>query len=225
MGPQAIKEMIDEAMTTFPQRYPAEFSGEERYWEIAIVLTDLALRIAKEQKWIRFDPAMAINWVLDQTGTVRQNIVSNKMDSFDILSEYLNDNTRLALTVMHTYGQQPVPLFQRMPQGEVRIRYDVRRNQPNGVFDHGSVMLDRTHFRSWLAARSVDYRQITRDLESENILLPVKNNKAYLGKGTDIKTGQSYVVQINLCHPRLRGILDNADQAYDTQVLGELKVV
>lgn len=225
MGPLAIKEMIDEAMNTFPQRYPAEFSGEERYWEIAIVLTDLALRIAKEQNWIKFDPAIAINWVLGQTGTIRQNIVSNKMDSFDILSEYLNDNTRLALTVMHTYGQQPAPLFQRMPQGEVRIRYDVRRNQPNGVFDHGTVTLDRTHFRSWLSSRNVDYRQITRDLESENILLPVKNNKAYLGKGTDIKTGQSYVVQINLCHPRLRGILDEADQAYDTQVLGQLKVV
>jgi hypothetical protein len=37
--------------------------------------------------------------------------------------------------------------------------------------------------------------------------------------------GQSYVVQINLCHPRLRGILDEADQAFDTQVLGQLKVI
>jgi hypothetical protein len=71
----------------------------------------------------------------------------------------------------------------------------------------------------------VDYRQLVRDLEVENIVIPVKNNKAYLGKGTDIKMGQSYVVQINLCHPRLRGILDEADQAFDTQVLGQLKVI
>ena len=225
LGPVAIKEMIDEAMTTFPQRYPAEFSGEERYWEIAIVLTDLALRIAKEQGWIKFDPAMAIRWVLQQTGTIRENIAANKMDSFDIFSEYLSDNTRLALTVMHTASQPPTPLFNRMPQGEVRIRYDIRRNQPNGVFDHGTVMVDRTHFRSWLATHQVDYRQLVRDLEVENIVIPVKNNKAYLGKGTDIKMGQSYVVQINLCHPRLRGILDEADQAFDTQVLGQLKVI
>ena len=225
MGPDAIKEMINEAMTTFPQRYPAEFSGEERYWEIAIVLTDLALRIAKEQKWIKFDPDMAIRWVLKQTGTIRENIISNKMDSFDILSEYLGDNVRTALTVMHTINQPPTPLFSRMPQGEIRIRYDIRRNQPNGVFDHGTVMVDRTHFRSWLSARYVDYRQLMQDLEAENIIVPVKNNKAYLGKGTDIKMGQSYVVMINLSHPRLRGILDDADQAFDTQVLGQLKVV
>lgn len=225
MGPVAIKEMIDEAVRTFPQRYPAEFSGEERYWEIAIVLTDLALRIAEEQGWIRFNPSVAIHWVLEQTGTVRKNIVADKMDSFDVLSEYLSDNTRLALTVMHTANQPPTPLFSRMPQGEVRIRYDVRRNQPTGLFDHGTVMLDRTHFRSWLAARHVDYRQLVRDLEAENIIIPVKNDKAYLGKGTDIKMGQSYVIQINLCHARLRGILDAADQAFDAQLLGQLKVV
>lgn len=225
MGPVAIKEMIDEAVRTFPQRYSAEFSGEERYWEIAIVLTDLALRIAKEQGWIRFEPSAAIHWVLKQTGTVRENIVANKMDSFDILSEYLSDNTRLALTVMHTANQPPTPLFSRMPQGEVRIRYDVRRTQPTGIFDRGTVMVDRTHFRSWLSGRHVDYRQLIRDLEAEGIIIPTKNDKAYLGKGTDIKMGQSYVVQINLCHPRLRGILDEADQAYDTQLLGQLKVI
>jgi len=185
----------------------------------------LALRIAKEKDWIKFDPALAINWVLQQTGTIRENIVANKMDSFDIFSEYLSDNTRVALTVMHTATQPPAPLFNRMPQGEVRVRYDIRRHQPNGVFDHGTVMVDRTHLRNWLASHHVDYRQLIRDLEAENIVIPVKNNKAYLGKGTDIKMGQSYVVAINLCHPRLRGILDEADQAHDAQVLGQMKVV
>ena len=225
MGQVKAKAMINEALNTFSTRYGVKFSGEERYWEIAIVLTDLALRIANEQGWIKFDPAMAINWVLEQTGVIRRNMAANKMDSFDILSEYLNDNTRLALTVMHTSGQQSVPLLHRMPQGEVRLRYDIRRNQPKGLFDHGTVTLDRTHFRSWLATHNVDYRQLVRDLEHENILVPTKNDKAYLGKGTDIKTGQSYVIQINLCHARLKGVLDEADQAYDTQVLGEMKAV
>lgn len=225
MGPVSVKAMIDEAFTTFEDRHNAKFSGEERYWEVAVVLSDLALRIAHEKGWIKFDPAPCIRWVLEQTGSIRASIAANVMDSYDILSEYLNDNTRLALTVMHTVGQPPAALFNRMPQGEVRVRYDIRRNVPNGLFDHGTVTLDRTHFRNWLVARSADYRHIIRDLEDDNVLVPVKNNKAYLGKGTDIKTGQSYVVQINLNHPRLRGILDEADQAYDEQTLGQMKVV
>lgn len=225
MGPQAAKDMVNNAMSTFGQRYNAEFSGGERYWEIAIVLTDLALRIAKKEGWIKFDPAIAINWVLEQTGSIRQNIAANKMDSFDILSEYLNANTRVALTVMHTLGQPPAPLFSRMPREEVRVRYDVMRKAANGLFDHGTVTMDRTHFRQWLAANNVDYRQMMREFETENIIVPVKNNKAYLGKGTDIKMGQCYVIALNLNHPRLQGILEEADHAFDAQVLGQLKVV
>ena len=156
---------------------------------------------------------------------IRQNIAANKMDSFDILSEYLNSNTRVALTMMHTLGQPPAALFSRMPKEEVRIRYDVMRKINNGLFDHGTVTIDRGHFRQWLAMNHVDYRQLMREFESENIVVPVKHDKAYLGKGTDIKMGQSYVISLNLNHPRLQGILEEADQAFDAQVLGQLKVV
>lgn len=225
IGPDAVRERINAAVSTFKDRYNAEFSGEERFWEITIVLADLALQIASEHKWIRFDHTQGIRWVLEQVGAIRQSISTFKMDSFDILSEYLNDNARVSLTVMHTVGQTPTPLFSRMPQGEVRIRYDIRRAQPNTIFDHGSVMFDRGHFRSWLALHNADYRKILKDIEADGVLLPVKNNKAYLGKNSDIKTGQTYVVCINLSHPRLRGILDDADQAHDTQVLGQMKLI
>lgn len=225
MGPDAVKAMVHDATAAFEKKYGASFSGEERYWEVVIVLADLALRIAKEQGWFNFDETLATDWVLDQTGMIRQSIAANKMDSFDILSEYLNSNTRVALTMMHTLGQPPAALFSRMPKEEVRIRYDVMRKTNNGLFDHGTVTMDRTHFRQWLAMNHVDYRQLMREFESENIIVPVKHDKAYLGKGTDIKMGQSYVVALNLNHPRLQGILEEADQAFDAQVLGQLKVV
>lgn len=225
MGTDAVRTMVHDATAAFEKKYGTQFSGEERYWEVVIVLADLALRIAKEQGWFNFDEARATDWVLDQTGMIRQNIAANKMDNFDILSEYLNANTRVALTMMHTLGQQPAPLFSRMPKEEVRIRYDVMRKTSNGLFDHGTVTVDRTHFRQWLAMNHVDYRQLMREFESENIIVPVKHDKAYLGKGTDIKMGQSYVVALNLNHPRLQGILEEADQAFDAQVLGQMKVV
>ena len=225
MGPVAVKAMINDAMTTFEKRYNATFSGEERYWEVTIILADLAMRIAQKQGWFNFDAASATNWVLDQTGVIRENIAANKMDSFDVLSEYLNANTRVALTMMHTLGQPPAPLAMRVPREEVRVRYDVMRKVSNGLFDHGTVTMDRTHFRQWLAMNNVDYRQIIRDFDAENIVIPVKNNKAYLGKGTDIKMGQCYVVALNLNHPRLQGILDDVDQAFDAQVLGQMRVI
>jgi hypothetical protein len=225
MGETAIKDMIEDAMNTFSKRYNADFSGEERFWETTIVLADLALKIACQEGWFKFDHTKAIDWALDQTGSVRQSIAANKLDTYDVLSGYLNDNVRVALTVMHTVGSPPAPLFSRMPQGEVRLRYDVMRKVPNGIFDHGTVTIDRMHFKQWLAVKNVDYRQLMREFERDGILVPLKNNKAYLGKGTDIKMGQCYAIALNLNHPRLQGILEEADQAFDVQVLGQLKVV
>ncbi len=225
MGPAAIKAMIDEAMASFSKRYSVDFSGEERFWETTIVLADLASRIAREQGWFKFDHRLSTQWVLEQTGTTRMNLAANKMDAFDILSEYLNSNAATAATIMHTVGQRPVPLIDRIPRAEIRIRFDVYRKTPNGVFDHGTVMVDRTHFRRWLASSNVDYRSLMRTFEQENIVVPIKNDKAYLGKDTPVKLGQSYVTALNLNHPRLKGILDEADQAYDNLVLGQMQAV
>jgi hypothetical protein len=46
-----------------------------------------------------------------------------------------------------------------------------------------------------------------------------------LGKDTPTKLGQSYVIGINLNHPRLSGILDAADGTMDDLTLGKLSVV
>lgn len=225
MGQPAMKAMVDEAMDTFAKRYNVVFSGEERYWEVTIVLADLALRIAYEQGWFKFAPAAGIAWALEQTGVSRASIEANRMDSYDVLSEYLTANTRVALTMMHTLGKPATPLFNRMPREEVRIRYDIMRRSNTGLFDHGTVTIDRTHFRQWLSMHHIDYRYTMQDFERDGIIIPVKHDKAYLGKGTEIKMGQCYVVSLNLNHPRLQGILDDADQEYDGQVLGALKVV
>jgi hypothetical protein len=225
MGPVAVKQMVADAMASFGQRYSVDFSGEERFWETTIVLADLAMRIACEQGWFKFDHTSSIQWALDQTGVIRSNIAANRMDAFDILSEYLNSNAATAATIMHTVGQKPAPLYDRMPRAEIRIRFDVYRKSSNGMFDHGTVMVDRIHFRRWLASNSVDYRSLMKTFEHDGIVIPVKHNKAYLGKDTPIKLGQSYVVGLNLNHPRLQGILDEADQAYDNLVLGQMKIV
>jgi len=225
MGRPAIKAMVEDAMASFGKRYNVDFSGEERFWETTIVLADLASKIAVEQGWFKFDYKKGTQWALNQAGAVRESIAANRMDSYDVLSEYLNDNVRVSVTVMHTIGQQPVPLLHRMPHGEVRLRYDVMRKAPNGVFDHGTLTIDRTHLKQWLAMHNADYRQIVKDFARDGIMLPLRNDKAYLGKGTDIKMGQCYAIALNLNHPRLHGILEEADQAYDAQVLGQMKVI
>ena len=53
-----------------------------------------------------------------------------------------------------------------------------------------------------------------------------KSQKAYFGKDIGLKIPQCYVVGVNLNHPRLQGILDDAaSQPIENLTHGQLKVV
>jgi hypothetical protein len=226
LGVDEVKRQIKQATDTFARRYGgATFSGEERFWETTIVLVDLALRMADKLGLIGFSAHLATDWALSQTGVTRQNLVDNSLDAYDILDLYLNETTKWALTVMHTGLNTSVPLLSRMPREEVRVRYDIHRKDATSQFDHGSVTIDRTHFRKWLVAKQANYRDLLSKFREDNIHIPVNADKAYLGRGTDIKMAQSYVIRLNLSHPRLRGIFDDAGSAFESELFRQLSVI
>lgn len=225
LGESGIRAAIAQATEDFRRKYKAQFSGEERYWEQSIILADLAARLAKEWGLIAFDHKDGIEWVLAQVGAIRRAVSEFKVDSFDLLTEYLNENSDATLTVTQTGTGKPLVDFSRVPRGELRVRFELYRKSNGDVFSHGVVMLDRTHFRRWLAQRGADYKTFMGELQDESVVATPKSNKAYLGKDSPIKLGQSYVIGVNLTHPRLQGILSDADHALEDMAYGQLKVV
>lgn len=225
LGNTGIRATIAQATEEFRKKYKANFSGEERYWEQAIILADLAAKLAKDWGLIAFDHKPGIEWVLAQVGAIRRAVAEFKVDAFDLLTEYLNENADATLTVTQTGANKPVVDFSRLPRGELRVRFELFRKSNGDVFSRGVVFLDRTHFRRWLAQRGADYKTFMGELQEENIIATPRSNKAYLGKDSPIKLGQSYVIGVNLAHPRLQGILSDADQAIEDLTYGQLKSV
>ena len=225
LGPAAIRAMIAEASETFTHRYKCKFGGQERFYEQTIVLAELALRLARDWDLVDFSPRICTDWVLQQLGAIRRSVADNRLDTFDMISEYIADNASAAVTIFHTGSKAPSCDFSRLPRGEIRVRYDVYRASDGGMFDRGTLLLDRTHFRKWLAARGGDYKSLTTTLELSNADATPRSGKAYLGKHTPIKLGQSYVLGVNLSHARMRGILDAADQALEDLAYGQIKAV
>jgi hypothetical protein len=86
-------------------------------------------------------------------------------------------------------------------------------------------MFDRAHFRRWLASRGADYKSFIQELTDESVIATPKTQKAYLGKDSPIKLGQTYVVGVNLNHPRLHGILDKESQTAEDLALGQLRAL
>jgi len=225
IGEVGIKAMIAEATSSFHKEYGARFSGEERYWEQCIILASVGNKIAAECGLIAYDPKRATEYVLQQIGAIRKAAVDNKMDAFDTLAEYMNDTADAAVTIMHTVGQKPALDYARVPRADIRVRFDVYRSAATSTFDRGTMMIDRIHFRKWMSAKGVDWKSFLSELVLENVVATPKSEKMNLGKDTPTKLGQSYVIGINLNHPRLSGILDAADGTMDDLTLGKLSVV
>lgn len=225
LGEIGVRAMIAHHKEQFYKRYNATFSGNERYWEQCITLADLLGKIATDLGLIQFDYTKATEAVLTQIGAMRRAVIDNVTDAFDTISEYLNDNADAAVTVMHTGSNKSVPDHTRLPRGEVRVRFDVFRSAHTANFDHGTVLLDRKHFKMWLSLKGADYRTVMREIVDQGVDATPKNSKAYLGKDTPIKLGQQYVVGVNLSHPRLIGILTDMDDTITQTALGGLSVV
>lgn len=225
LGIDGLKAMLDHAINEFPKKYGVSFSGDERFWEIGVVLADLGNQLAKEYGLIQYDYEDATQWALSELKSMKVSAATNRMDAFDALGEFINENMDATLTVMHTPGQKPMRDNNRPYIADILVRYDLYRRTYDGKFESGTVLVERTKLRKWLSTRGYDYKAFVQEFETEGIIATPKSQKAYFGKDVGIKIPQCYVVGINLNHPRLLGILDDADQAVTDLTYGQLKAV
>ena len=225
IGEDRIKAMVQHAIAEFPTRYGVEFSGDERFWEVGVVLSDLGNRLAKDFGLVQYDIEDATEWALSELVGVKKSAQANRIDAFDLIGEFINEHMDSTLTVMHTEGQKPMKDNTKPYIGEILARYDLYRKSFDGKFTSGTVMIERTKIRKWLSKRGIDFKGFLREFEVEGIIATPKSQKAYFGKDVGIKIPQCYVIGVNLNHPRLQGILDDAEQAVGDLSLGQIQAV
>lgn len=227
MGEVAITKMIADHMVAFEKKYKVRFSGEERYWEVMIVLADLMNKIATEQGWVDYNYTKVTEFALIQAGMVRRSISAAKLDEFDLLSEYLNEMRAATVTVTHVDNNaNAIYDAMRLPRGEVRVRFDLYRKAAAAPNDRGILLLDKTHFRKWMSSRGGDWKKFTDTLDAESIDATPSSKKAMLGRNLpELRLPQTYVVGINLAHDRLRDLLENDGSTPESLTLGQLRVM
>jgi hypothetical protein len=130
------------------------------------------------------------------------------------------------VTVSHIDGSD-IPIYapERLPRGEVRVRFDLYRKSPVAKNDRGILLVDKTHFRKWMASRGGDWKRFTDTLEAESIDATPSSKKAMLGRNVpELRLPQTYVVGVNLAHDRLKELLDNEERP-ESLTLGQLRSV
>lgn len=226
LGEDGIRAMIADHRVRFFQKYQVKFSGQERFWENSIMLADLGNELAKDLNLIQYDYEACTRHILNELGVLRDVVNSSKMDAFDMLAAYLNDASGDTVTVMHTLGNaKPLVDYSRVPRNGIRVRIDAYRKTPSEPFTSGTMMIDRKHFKQWVNQNHGDYNEIVKTFTLLGINATPKSEKFSIGKDCPVKPGQIYVLGVNLNHERLRGILNDAEDAIDNMTLNHLQVV
>lgn len=222
LGADKLRAMVNESLVDFRVKYQVKFSGEERFWEHAIVLSDLGNSIAKSIGLIDYDYEKGTEWVLQQVDPLRKGVKEQVLDCFDIVGRFLNEHMGHSLVVLHTGNNVPHYDQTRVPRDEILIRYNLFRKTPSDVYSTGVVYLDRTFFFRWLTANGHDPKNLRMQLYDAGVINQPHSDRYYMGRDTGVKTGQIYVIGINLNNPRLAGVLNDVEA---NAGLGELKQV
>lgn len=209
---QGIRAIVASAFDEFPHIYGTRFSGVERYWEVTLVLVDLALRLAHEWEIINFSQQDAVQWAVRQIDDMRETVYDNYRDAFDLLAEYVNEHLSDTLLVYHDPGKEPQPNYERLPRGPIRIRVDGYRTAGSTKLVGGTMLLERGHFRQWFAKHGGNPRDFVAEIARDGADATPASKKASLGKHTPLSPPQCYVIGVSLKHPRLRSILEGIEQ-------------
>lgn len=227
MGEDAVTKMIADHMVAFEKKYKVRFSGEERYWEVMIVLADLMNKIAVQNGWVDYNYTEATEFALLQAGMIRRSISATKIDEFDLLGDYLNEMRAATVIVSHVDGSD-LPIYDptKLPRAEVRVRFDLYRKSMAAKNDRGILLVDKQHFRRWMASRGGDWKKFSDTLVAEAIDATPASKKAIFGRGIpELRLPQTYVVGVNIAHDRLRTLLENEDDRPESLTLGQLRSV
>ena len=211
MGPDKIKEDIAAAMTSVPIQYSMRFNGTERFWHTGFVLAHYAMEVANRIGAIDVDWTPHFNEVLRQLLDNRETIADNTKSVFDILGDFALGAASKSVVVFHTDKFSPVVDNTRQPiGGEIRVRFDIMRKDSNSPFSDGTMMIDRTYFKHWLASRGVDYNSYMAEMMQYGVDITPKSNRGSLGKDTGVRAPQTYITLFDLKHPQLSELLENA---------------
>lgn len=207
LGPDRIRDIVEQAGDVVRSKFGARFSGEERFWEQTVVLAYIGGALAKKWGLIDFDFNKSIEWAISQLHSHRDTVANATLDPYDVLSRYLTDNTDKQLCVyINSNNQKTCDTSRSYPNG-IHIRFDLYRDSPNGRVNNGSMFINRAEFNRWLARHGFDSRRIVSTFDDDGVLV---NKAAHidLARGTQYKQGQTYALQIHLAHGRLRGLLN-----------------
>ena len=204
-GEDSIREMIDQAeQALIAMGYSA--SGEDRFHTTVAALIYLSLTVAKEAGWVSFDPAGAIQWMLDQLTSQRDQQEETTDDHFDLINLFCNQKIASTVSLIKTtdksandaYAETPRAIFTEGVVVRVERWRAVKTAKPAG----GRLYISRDALSRWLQERGTDIGTVLAGLKRDGALLST-DKRIRIASGMPLSAAQVRCIMLRLDHPRM----------------------
>lgn len=202
-GPRVI---WDKAQTAFERAFSFAFEPQERFYRTGVISAWAIGVLGKKLGLFPFDIHATVQYVLDTVQSYRQWEVSNKVDVFDTIGQFLAEHNDQIVEAKEKYGTATEQVTMPAPEravARVKMVYDDK----NPVMPGSVIAINAEKLRLWLRQKRDGMDRIERALETEGALVR-RRERVTMFKGCPKHApGQAQCLIVNLAHPRFADTL------------------
>jgi len=185
-------------------REAAGLTEKHRFWVRLVVSIIAAGKIVEGMGLLEFSMDRITRWLIDYVSQGAASIRgASPNDAASALSAALSEFYLDTLIVPNEYKHGHRSAILRAPSRQLLVRYEVENKR---------LFLSETALKKWLVKSGVNARHFFDTLKKQGVVLG-EVRKVTLGAGTDLASGQTPSVTINMANPLVSGVVASLEEA------------
>jgi hypothetical protein len=190
-------------------RKAAGLEEKHRFWVRLLVSIIAAGKIVEGMGLLEFSMERLTAWLIDYAAEGASSIRGTApSDASSALSHALSEFYLDTLIVPNEYKHGQRSAILRAPSRQLLVRYEVENKR---------LFLSEVALKRWLVKSGVNTRNFFDTLKKQGVLLG-EVRKVTLGAGTDLASGQTPVLTVNMANPLVSGVVASLEEALPTPV-------
>jgi hypothetical protein len=185
-------------------RKAAHLEEKHRFWVRLVVSIIAAGTIVEGMGLLDFSMSRITRWLIDYVAEGASSIRgAAPSDSSSALAAALSEFFLDTLIVNAEYKHGHRSAILRAPSRQLLVRYEVENKR---------LFLSEMALKRWLVKSGVNIRGFVDTLKKQGVVLG-EVRKVTLGAGTDLASGQTPVLTINMANPLVSGVVATLEEA------------
>jgi len=172
--------------------------NEHRFWVRTLASVVAAGVLVRHVGILDFSIQRILDWAISECQARADDAtVTGKRDAQSALADFFHTHINDTLVVQDEWKPHTAIRPLVTPKRDLHVRFELN---PQRAF------ITETVLRKWLVTKGVNRAAFMKELKARDILLHDKK-RVTLGAGTDFASGQVTVLEINMKHPAVSGVV------------------